>query len=106
MSIKHVTEDNFQADVLESEHPVLVDFWADWCGPCKALAPVLDQIAEEYQGRLEIAKVDVEQNQNTAMQYGVRSIPTLILFKQGVVEEQLVGMHPKERLTKLLDEKL
>ena len=106
MSIKHITSENFESDVLQSEGPVLVDFWADWCGPCKALAPILDQIADEYKGRLQIAKLDVEKSQNIAMQFGVRSIPTLILFKDGVVEAQLVGMLPKVQLTKLLDEKL
>ncbi len=83
-----------------------MDFWAEWCGPCKMLAPILDQIADEYKGRLHIAKLDVEENQNIAMQFGVRSIPTLILFKGGVVEAQQVGMLSKEQLIKLLDEKL
>ncbi len=83
-----------------------MDFWAEWCGPCKMLAPILDQIAEEYKGRLQIAKLDVENNQAIAMQFGVRSIPTLILFKGGVVEAQQVGMLSKEQLKKLLDEKL
>jgi len=106
MSIKHITSDNFESDVLKSDEPVLMDFWAEWCGPCKVLAPILDQIADEYKGRLQIAKLDVEKSQNIAMQFGVRSIPTLILFKEGVVEAQHVGMLSKEQLTKLLDEKL
>lgn len=106
MSIKHITNDNFESDVLKSDEPVLMDFWAEWCGPCKMLAPILDQIADEYKGRLQIAKLDVEENQNIAMQFGVRSIPTLILFKGGVVEAQHVGMLSKEQLAKLLDEKL
>ena len=106
MSIKHITSDNFESDVLESDGPVLMDFWAEWCGPCKMLAPILDQIAEEYKDRLQIAKLDVEESQNIAMQFGVRSIPTLILFKDGVVEAQHVGMLSKDQLTKLLDEKL
>ena len=106
MSIKHITNENFESDVLKSEQPVLMDFWAEWCGPCKMLAPILDQIADEYKGRVQIAKLDVEENQSIAMQFGVRSIPTLILFKDGVVEAQHVGMLSKEQLTKLLDEKL
>jgi len=106
MSIKHITSDNFESDVLKSDEPVLMDFWAEWCGPCKMLAPILDQIADEYKGRLQIVKLDVETSQNIAMQFGVRSIPTLILFKSGVVEAQHVGMLSKEQLIKLLDEKL
>jgi thioredoxin 1 len=106
MSIKHITSDNFESEVLKSDQPVLMDFWAEWCGPCKMLAPILDQIADEYKGRLQIAKLDVEKSQNIAMQFGVRSIPTLILFKEGVVEAQQVGMLSKEQLIKLLDEKL
>ena len=106
MSIKHITNENFESDVLKSEEPVLMDFWAEWCGPCKMLAPILDQIAEEYKGRVQIAKLDVEKSQNIAMKFGVRSIPTLILFKDGVVEAQHVGMLSKEQLIKLLDEKL
>lgn len=106
MSIVHVSDDTFEATVLKSERPVLVDFWAQWCGPCKMIAPILDQIALEYQDRLEVAKVDVEGSQSTAMKYGVRSIPTLILFKGGVVEAQHVGMLSKEQLNKLLEAKL
>jgi thioredoxin 1 len=106
MSIVHVSEDNFDTEVLKSSLPVLVDFWAEWCGPCKMIAPILDQVATEYQGRLRIAKVDVDSNQATAMRYGVRSIPTLILIKNGVVEAQQVGMLSKDNLRKLLDTKL
>ncbi len=106
MSIVHITEDNFDAEVLRSGTPVLVDFWADWCGPCKMIAPVLEQIATEYKDRLRIAKVDVDSNQATAMRYGVRSIPTLMLFKNGLVEAQQVGMLSKDNLKKILDAKL
>jgi thioredoxin 1 len=106
MSIKHITSENFESEVLKSEESILMDFWAEWCGPCKMLAPILDQIADEYKGRVQIAKLDVEASQNIAMQFGVRSIPTLILFKGGVVEAQRVGMLSKEQLIKLLDEKL
>jgi thioredoxin 1 len=84
MSIVHVSDDSFEAKVLKSSRPVLVDFWAEWCGPCKMIAPILEQIAVEYQDRLEIAKVDVEGSQSTAMKYGIRSIPTLMLFKDGL----------------------
>jgi thioredoxin 1 len=106
MSIVHINSENFESEVLQSETPVLLDFWAEWCGPCKMIAPILDQIAEEYKDRVQIAKLDVEENQNIAMKYGVRSIPTLMLFKNGVVESQHVGMLSKEQLTGLLDKKL
>jgi thioredoxin 1 len=106
MSIVHVNDQSFEAQVLQSSRPVLVDFWAEWCGPCKMIAPILEQVAVDYQDRLEIAKVDVESSQNTAMKYGIRSIPTLMLFKDGVVQAQHVGMLSKEQLSKLLDAKL
>ena len=108
MSITHITNDTFESDVLKSDQPVLLDFWAEWCGPCKMIAPILDEIAEEYKGRLQVGKLDldVEANQGIAMKYGVRSIPTLILFKDGVVEAQHVGMLSKEQLSQLLEEKL
>jgi thioredoxin 1 len=106
MSVTNITNDNFDAEVLQAEQPVLVDFWAEWCGPCKAIAPILDQIADEYKGRLNLVKLDVEENQNIAMKYGVRSIPTLMLFKDGLVEVQHVGMLSKEQLNQLLDQKL
>jgi thioredoxin 1 len=106
MSTVNITSDNFDSEVLQSEQPVLMDFWAEWCGPCKMIAPILDQIADEYKGRLQIAKLDVEENQAISMKYGVRSIPTLMLFKGGVVEAQHVGMLSKEQLIRLLDDKL
>jgi thioredoxin 1 len=106
MSIVHINEANFESEVLKSPVPVLVDFWAEWCGPCKMIAPVLDQIALEYQDRLRIAKVDVDSNQSTAMRFGIRSIPTLMLFRNGVIEAQHVGMLSKSQLNKLLEEKL
>jgi len=106
MSIVHVSDDTFEKSVLKASRPVLVDFWAEWCGPCKAIAPILDQIAVEYQDRLDIAKVDVESSPGTAMKYGIRSIPTLMLFKDGVLQEQRVGMLSKEQLQKLLEAKL
>ena len=106
MSIVHVSDATFEAQVLKSSRPVLVDFWAEWCGPCKSIAPILEQIAIEFQDRIEIAKVDVEGSQSTAMKYGIRSIPTLMLFKDGVVEAQHVGIVSKEQLQKLLEAKL
>ena len=106
MSIVHVSDDTFESKVLQASRPVLVDFWAEWCGPCKAIAPILEQIAIDFQDRLDIAKVDVEGSQSTAMKYGIRSIPTLMLFKGGVVEAQHVGIVSKEQLQKLLDSKL
>jgi thioredoxin 1 len=106
MSIVHVTDKDFDSSVLKSSQPVLVDFWAEWCGPCKMIAPILEQIAVEYSDRLTVAKVDVEASQNTAMKFGIRSIPTLILFKDGVVQAQHVGMLSKEQLSKLLVSKL
>jgi len=106
MSIVHVSDETFEAKVLQASRPVLVDFWAEWCGPCKAIAPILEQIAVDFQDRIDIAKVDVEGSQSTAMKYGIRSIPTLMLFKSGVVEAQHVGIVSKEQLQKLLESKL
>jgi thioredoxin 1 len=106
MSIVHVTDDTFEAEVLQAGKPVLVDFWAEWCGPCKMIAPILEQIAGEYGDRLQVAKVDVESSQGTAMKFNIRSIPTLMLFRDGVVQAQHVGMLSKEQLSQLLDEKL
>jgi thioredoxin 1 len=106
MSIINITNENFESEVLKSDKPVLVDFWAEWCGPCKMIAPILEQIAEEYKDRLTLAKLDVEENQNIAMQYAVRSIPTLMLFKGGDVQVQHVGMLSKEQLGQLLEENL
>ena len=95
MSVVHISDDSFESDVLQSETPVLVDFWAEWCGPCKAIAPVLDELAGDFQDRLQIAKLDVDANPKTPGQFGIRSIPTLILFKGGVVEAQHVGATSK-----------
>jgi thioredoxin 1 len=106
MSIVHVSDDTFEAKVLKASRPVLVDFWAEWCAPCKAIAPILDQLAIDYQDRLEIAKVDVDGSQAIAMKYGIRSIPTLMLFKGGVVEAQHVGLASREQLSRLLEAKL
>ena len=94
----HITDSTFDAEVLKSDIPVLTDFWAEWCGPCKAIAPILNQIAEEYEGRIKITKVDADQSNQMAMQFGVQSIPTMILFKNGQPVERLVGAMPKDRL--------
>ena len=90
-SIIHVTDSSFEQDVLKSSTPVLLDFWAEWCGPCKMIAPILDEIAAEYAGRVVIAKMNVDDNPKTPSRYGIRAIPTLIIFKEGNVSEQITG---------------
>lgn len=97
-----IDDNNFQNEVLKSETPVLLDFWAVWCGPCKMIAPVVEEIAKEYDGKLKVGKVDVDANPKTAMQYGIRSIPTLLIFKGGQVVEQVVGAVPKRHLIEKL----
>jgi thioredoxin 1 len=102
-SIQPVTDDTFEPQVLKSETPVLVDYWADWCSPCKAIAPILDEVAKEYEGRLKIAKINVDENKVTAAKYLVRGIPTLMLFKNGNLEATRVGALSKSQLTAFLD---
>ena len=106
MSTHHFTDHSFKKEVLESELPVLVDFWATWCGPCKALAPLIDELAKEYAGKMKIGKVDVDTNPKIATQYGVMSIPTIIFFKKGKVMNQLVGGLSKPDLKRKLEENL
>jgi thioredoxin 1 len=102
-NIKYITDTSFEADVLKSDTPVLVDFWAEWCGPCKAIAPILEEIAKEYDGRLRIAKMDVDANQAVPAKFGIRGIPTLILFKNGVAHAQKVGAMAKGQLTSFIE---
>jgi len=104
--IVNVNDDNFETEVLKSDVPVLVDFWAEWCGPCKMIAPILDEIATEYAGKLKVAKVNIDENPGTPPKYGVRGIPTLMLFKNGEVEATQVGALSKSQLTAFLDSNL
>jgi thioredoxin 1 len=104
--IVHITDDSFEQEVLQSSNPVLVDYWADWCGPCKMIAPVLDEIAEEYDGRIRVAKLNIDENPNTPPRYGIRGIPTLMLFKEGEVEATKVGAVSKSQLTAFIDSNL
>ncbi len=102
-NILSVTNANFEQEVLKSSVPVLVDFWAEWCGPCKMVAPILDELATEYAGKVKIAKVNVDEAQELAGQYGIRAIPTLLLFKNGQVTEQIVGLRSKSEFKSKLD---
>src|ERR1017187_6054422 len=101
--IVNLTQDNFDAEVLKSIAPVLVDFWAEWCGPCKMIAPILDELAEEYDGRVKIGKVNIDEQQGVAAEYGIRAIPTLLLFHKGQVADQIVGLHSKRDLKASFD---
>ncbi|MEM7542110.1 MAG: thioredoxin TrxA [Pseudomonadota bacterium] len=102
-NILHVTDDSFDNDVLQSDTPVLVDYWAEWCGPCKMIAPILEEISGDYDAKLKIAKLDVDQNQATSTKYGIRGIPTLMLFKDGDIVGTHVGALTKSQLTAFID---
>ncbi len=104
--IHYVTDDSFEAEVLESPQAVLVDYWAEWCGPCKAIAPILDEIAVEYAGKLKVAKLNIDDNQNTPAKFGIRGIPTLMIFKNGNVEATRVGALSKSQLAAFIDSNL
>ena len=101
--VLEVTDSSFEQEVLQSQTPVLIDFWAEWCGPCKAIAPVIEELAGEYGGKLKVVKMDVDNNPDTPARYGVRGIPNLILFKGGTVAQQIVGAAPKPQLVRAID---
>ncbi|WP_370216358.1 thioredoxin TrxA [Thalassolituus sp.] len=101
--IQHVSDSSFESEVLNSDVPVLVDYWAEWCGPCKVIAPVLEEIADEYDGKMKVCKLDIDATEDTPPTYGIRGIPTLMLFKNGAVEATKVGALSKSQLTAFLD---
>ncbi len=101
--VVYLSDDTFKKEVLESEKPVLVDFWASWCGPCLALTPIIDEIAEAYSDKIKVCKLNVDENQKTAMEYGIKGIPTILFFKNGQVVEQSVGLVPKDYLENLIN---
>ena len=103
MTVGKVSDASFESDVLKSAEPVVVDFWAEWCGPCRMMAPTVDQVASDYAGKVKVGKLDVDSNQQTAARYGIRGIPTLILFKSGQEQERIVGAVTREAIAKVID---
>jgi len=105
-AVRHVTDGTFEQEILKADKPVLVDFWAPWCGPCKALGPFVEELAGTYKDRVVVSKINIDDNPATATQYGIRSIPTLLLFKEGKVVDTLIGLVPKERLAAFIEKAL
>jgi thioredoxin 1 len=103
MGLVEITDDNFETEVINSDLPVLIDFWAVWCGPCKMIAPIVEELATEYDGKAKIGKLDVDSNQQTSIKYGVRSIPTLLLFKDGELKDTIIGAVPKTNIVEKLN---
>jgi len=101
-----ITDDNFETEVLQSDKPVLIDFWAVWCGPCKIIAPIVEELASEYDGKVKVGKLDVDSNQQTSIKYGVRSIPTLLVFKDGNVKDTIIGAVPKKLIVEKINSAL
>ena len=103
MGLVEITDDNFETEVINSELPVLIDFWAVWCGPCKMIAPIVEELATEFEGKVKIGKLDVDSNQQTAIKFGVRSIPTLLIFKDGELKDTIIGAVPKTNIVEKLN---
>ena len=101
-----LTDNNFESEVIKSDKPVLIDFWAVWCGPCKIIAPVVEELASEYEGKIKVGKLDVDENQQSSIKYGVRSIPTLLIFKDGKVKDTIIGAVPKSQIVQKLNSAL